>query len=60
MIQNQSYSTLYKMWTNTNKAKLAKAEVHSYDIINKYLFDQFSFSLVPSLAMALEMLVDTS
>ena len=55
--QNQSCNTLYKIWANKNKGKLAKAEVHSYDIINKYLFDQFSFSLLPSPTTALEMLV---
>jgi hypothetical protein len=45
--QNQSCNTLYKIWAKTNKGKPLKAEVHSYDFINKYLFDQFSFSLVP-------------
>ena len=40
---NQSCNTLYKIWTKTNKGKPAKAEVLSYDFINKYLFDQFLF-----------------
>jgi hypothetical protein len=45
--QNQSCNTLDKIWTDKNKGKPTKADVQSYDIINKYLFDQFSFSLVP-------------
>ena len=44
---NQSYNTLYKIWTKTKKGKPAKAGVLRYDFTNKYLFDQFSFSLVP-------------
>ena len=31
-----------------------------YDIIDKYLFDQFSLAMCPSSAMAQEMLVDIS